>query len=242
MSKQQRRDRARERRLRRGAAEGECPLPGPRGRVVRSVPEPVPMSPGQHAALHGLQNGPVTFLIGPAGTGKTHIAVAYALHLLQRGEVEKVVVTRPAVTAGEELGFLPGGLMEKMHPYLLPIWDVLDKLVGWEAVQRMLASGVLEVAPVGFLQGRTLEAAFVVVDEAQNCTMKQVRLVLSRLGRGSQMALVGDPAQVNIEGSGLRDAADRLGGVDGVLVVELTEADIVRHPLIGRMLEALGEE
>ncbi len=181
------------------------------------------------------------FGVGPAGTGKTFLAVAMGVAELQAGLRQRLIVTRPAVEAGEKLGFLPGTLEEKVDPYMLPIWDALRELMGQEQMERRMSRGEIEVAPIAFMRGRTLKNAFVIVDEAQNTTVPQMKMVLTRLGRDSRMVVTGDPGQVDLPGSqpsGLKHALRILENVDGIAAHYLTAADVVRHGLVSRIIDA----
>ncbi|MDQ0465203.1 phosphate starvation-inducible PhoH-like protein [Caulobacter ginsengisoli] len=183
----------------------------------------------------------LVFGLGPAGTGKTFLAVAHGAGLLMRGEVDRLIVTRPAVEAGERLGFLPGDLTEKVDPYMAPVWESLTQIVGSEQLRRRRDKGEIEVAPVAFMRGRTLAHAFVIVDEAQNLSRLQMKMVLTRLGEGARMAVTGDPSQIdllNARDSGLAHAVAILEGVEGVGVTRFTAADVVRHPLVARIVDA----
>ena len=191
--------------------------------------------------LDALAGHELTFGVGPAGTGKTFLAVAYGASLLMRGEVDRLIVTRPAVEAGERLGFLPGDLTEKVDPYLAPIWEALSDIMGAEPLRRRRERGEIEVAPIAFMRGRTLAHAFVIVDEAQNTSRLQMKMVLTRLGEGARMAVTGDPTQVdlvNARDSGLSHAVRLLDGVKGVGVARFEAADVVRHPLVERIVKA----
>jgi phosphate starvation-inducible PhoH-like protein len=182
------------------------------------------------------------FALGPAGTGKTYLAVAQAVQQLITGSVQRLILSRPAVEAGERLGFLPGDMKEKVDPYLRPIYDALYDCMPPEQVERRIASGEIEIAPIAFMRGRTLADAFVILDEAQNTTQAQMKMFLTRFGQNSRMVICGDPRQVDIAGgdaaSGLGDAVRRLEGVDGIGVVRFSAADVVRHPIVGRIVEA----
>jgi len=181
------------------------------------------------------------FGVGPASTGKTFLAVAMGVAELQAGLRQRLIVTRPAVEAGEKLGFLPGTLEEKVDPYMLPIWDALRELMGQEQMERRMSRGEIEVAPIAFMRGRTLKNAFVIVDEAQNTTVPQMKMVLTRLGRDSRMVVTGDPGQVDLPGSqpsGLKHALRILENVDGIAAHYLTAADVVRHGLVSRIIDA----
>ncbi len=183
----------------------------------------------------------VTFGLGPAGTGKTFLAVAHGAGMLMRGDVDRLIVTRPAVEAGEKLGFLPGDLTEKVDPYMAPVWEALTQIVGTEQLRRRRDKGEIEVAPIAFMRGRTLAHAYVIVDEAQNTSRLQMKMVLTRLGEGSRMAVTGDPSQVdllNAGDSGLAHAVSILEGVEGVGVTRFTSDDVVRHPMVARIVKA----
>ncbi len=187
----------------------------------------------------------ITFGVGPAGTGKTFLATAYGASLLARGEVKRFIACRPAVEAGEKLGFLPGDLMEKIDPYLLPIWDALNMVLGAEQVERRKASGEIEVAPLAFMRGRTLSDAFVVIDEAQNATIAQMKMALTRLGENAAYAVTGDPSQSDLPGgqpSGLTHALSILGNIDSIQTIEFDANDVVRHPLVGRIVKAYDKD
>ena len=201
------------------------------------------MTRGQAKYLDVLANpdNALVFGVGPAGTGKTYLAVATGVAELNAGIRQRLIVTRPAVEAGEKLGFLPGTLEEKVDPYMLPIWDSLRELMGQEQMERRMARGEIEVAPIAFMRGRTLKNAFVIVDEAQNTTAAQMKMVLTRLGRDSRMVITGDPDQVDLPGnqeSGLKQALRILANVDGISVQRLTAADVVRHGLVSRIIDA----
>ena len=200
-----------------------------------------PKTAAQARYLEALASHDLVFGLGPAGTGKTFLAVAHGASLLRSGEVERLVVTRPAVEAGERLGFLPGDLNEKVDPYMAPVWEAMTAILGAEALRRRRERGEIEVAPIAFMRGRTLSHAFVIVDEAQNTSRLQMKMVLTRIGEGSRMAVTGDPSQVDLVNpgdSGLAHAVSILDGVDGVAITRFTGADIVRHPLVGKIVEA----
>jgi len=183
----------------------------------------------------------LVFGAGPAGTGKTFLAVAHGASLLLRGEVDRLIVTRPAVEAGERLGFLPGDMNEKVDPYMAPVWEALSDILGAEQLRRRRDRGEIEVAPIAFMRGRTLNQAFVIVDEAQNTSRLQMKMVLTRLGEGARMAVTGDPSQVdliNSADSGLSHAVRILDGVKGVAVARFEASDVVRHPLVERIVKA----
>jgi phosphate starvation-inducible PhoH-like protein len=214
---------------------GSHPGPGSRRGAVAAK------TPGQARYLDAMETHPLVFGLGPAGTGKTFLAVAHGAELLRAGEVERLVVTRPAVEAGERLGFLPGDLNEKVDPYMAPVWEALTRILGAESLRRRRDRGEIEVAPIAFMRGRTLAHAFVIVDEAQNTSRLQMKMVLTRLGEGSSMAVTGDPSQVDLidaSDSGLAHAVSILDGVDGVAIARFTVADVVRHPIVGRIVDA----
>jgi phosphate starvation-inducible PhoH-like protein len=200
-----------------------------------------PRSPGQAAYMEALTRSEMVFGVGPAGTGKTYLAVAQAVAMLQAGKVDRIVLSRPAVEAGERLGFLPGDLKEKVDPYLRPLYDALNDMMAGEQVMRRMGSGEIEVAPLAFMRGRTLAHAFVILDEAQNTTPVQMKMFLTRMGEGTRMVVTGDPSQVDLPDgirSGLRDALDTLEGVAGIAVCRLEKRDVVRHPLVARIVDA----
>jgi phosphate starvation-inducible PhoH-like protein len=201
----------------------------------------VPRSPTQTRYMEALARDEMIFALGPAGTGKTYLAVAQAVSQLISGSVDRLILSRPAVEAGERLGFLPGDMKEKVDPYLRPLYDALYDMLPTEQVERRIASCEIEIAPIAFMRGRTLNDAFIILDEAQNTTPAQMKMFLTRFGMRSRMVICGDPKQVDLpEGgkSGLHDAVERLTGVKGIAVVTFTAADVVRHPLVGRIVEA----
>jgi phosphate starvation-inducible PhoH-like protein len=198
-------------------------------------------SPNQGAYIQALDRIDLVFGLGPAGTGKTYLAVAHAAQCLERGAVERIVLSRPAVEAGERLGFLPGDMREKVDPYLRPLYDALYDVLPAAKVERDLATGVIEIAPLAFMRGRTLAHAFVILDEAQNTTSMQMKMFLTRLGEGSKMAVTGDPSQVDLppgQRSGLEEAVGLLDGVAGIEAIRFTAADVVRRDLVARIVEA----
>jgi phosphate starvation-inducible PhoH-like protein len=199
------------------------------------------MSPAQQQFMDAVDNQSVVLALGPAGTGKTYLAIAKAVEALEAGKVSRIVLSRPAVEAGESLGFLPGDLQEKLAPYLRPLYDALTERLGTKRLKQMLADGIIEIAPVAYMRGRTLSECFVVIDEAQNCTYTQIKMLLTRLGWRSTMVLTGDPDQTDLLPgiSGLADIANRLENVPDIPVVRLAEGDIVRHPLVAAMLTVL---
>ncbi|MEK6541205.1 MAG: PhoH family protein [Pseudomonadota bacterium] len=201
----------------------------------------LPRSATQIAYMRELAARDVIFALGPAGTGKTYVAVAQAVSQLMTGSVQRLILSRPAVEAGERLGFLPGDMKEKVDPYLRPLYDALYDCLPAEQVERRIASGEIEVAPLAFMRGRTLADAFIILDEAQNTSIAQMKMFLTRFGMNSRMVVCGDPKQVDLPvpgASGLADAVARLEGVDGISVVRFSSADVVRHPIVGRIVDA----
>ena len=200
-----------------------------------------PRSPGQSAYMEMLGRHEMVFGIGPAGTGKTYLAVAQAVAMLAAGRVERIVLSRPAVEAGERLGFLPGDMKEKVDPYLRPLYDALGDMMPGDQVARRIGTGEIEVAPLAFMRGRTLSHAFVILDEAQNTTPAQMKMFLTRMGEGTRMVITGDLSQVDLPPgtrSGLREALDTLEGVQGIGVNRFDVRDVVRHPLVARIVDA----
>jgi phosphate starvation-inducible PhoH-like protein len=201
----------------------------------------VPRSAMQAHYMEALSRHDIIFALGPAGTGKTYLAVAQAVSQLITGSVDRLILSRPAVEAGERLGFLPGDMKDKVDPYLRPLYDALYDTLPAEQVERRIASGEIEIAPIAFMRGRTLANAFIILDEAQNTTAAQMKMFLTRFGENSRMVVCGDPKQVDLPQpgvSGLADAVNRLEGVDGIATVRFTRADVVRHPIVGRIVEA----
>lgn len=200
-----------------------------------------PRTDGQGRYVQAMMAHDLTFCIGPAGTGKTYLAVATATTLLKRGQVKRIVLARPAVEAGERLGFLPGDLQAKVNPYLRPLFDALHDMIGFELAKRFMINDVIEVIPLAFMRGRTLNESCVILDEAQNTTVSQMLMFLTRLGHGGKMIVTGDTSQVDLpasETSGLVDAVRRLQGIPGIATVELDRADIVRHRLVQNIVNA----
>src|ERR1700760_230421 len=195
-------------------------------------------SPGQEELIKAIDNKNLVMALGPAGTGKTYLAIAKAVEALESGSVGRIVLSRPAVEAGESIGFLPGDAEDKLAPYLRPLYDALSDRLSMKRVRALIAEGLIEIAPVGFMRGRTLNNAFVVIDEAQNCTYVQLKMLLTRLGWHSTMVVTGDPAQTDLlpELSGLKDMAEKLEVLPDIAVVRLAEVDIVRHPLVASMI------
>lgn len=218
---------------------------GADGTAVRTQRRLVsPRTPVQAAYLRALRDSDMVFALGPAGTGKTYLAVAVAVAMLAKGTVDRIVLSRPAVEAGERLGFLPGDLREKIDPYLRPLYDALYDMLPAEQVMKRLSTGEIEVAPLAFMRGRTLSNSFVIVDEAQNTTPVQMKMLLTRLGGNSRMVVTGDLSQIDLPGgvrSGLRDAIDVLARVGGISFIWFTDADVVRHPLVSRIVRAYDE-
>jgi len=196
---------------------------------------------GQAAYIRALRENELVFGLGPAGTGKTYLAVAAAVDLLMTGQVERIILSRPAVEAGERLGFLPGDLRDKVDPYLRPLFDALGDMLPADQLARRLGTGEIEVAPIAFMRGRTLSRAFVILDEAQNTTPMQMKMFLTRLGEGSRMVVTGDPSQIDLPPatrSGLAEALEILAGVEGIAVVRFTDRDVVRHDFVARIVRA----
>ncbi|MGC8469976.1 MAG: PhoH family protein [Acetobacteraceae bacterium] len=203
-----------------------------------------PRSSGQAAYMEALGRAEMVFGVGPAGTGKTYLAVAQAVAMLQAGRVDRIVLSRPAVEAGERLGFLPGDMKDKVDPYLRPLYDALHDMMQAEQVAKRLASGEIEVAPLAFMRGRTLAHAFVILDEAQNTSPVQMKMFLTRMGEGTRMVVTGDLTQIDLapgQRSGLADALETLEGLAGIAVVRFGARDVVRHPLVGRIVEAYDQ-
>jgi phosphate starvation-inducible PhoH-like protein len=218
------------------------PLEGYDGRRDQSYVKTVrARSEGQQALMEAIEKHNLVLAIGPAGSGKTYLAIAAAVEAFDKGKVDRIILSRPAVEAGEKIGYLPGDLQDKMAPYLRPLYDALNDRMGLKRLKGCIETGEIEIAPVGYMRGRTLNNAFVVIDEAQNCTYGQIKMLVSRLGWNSTMVITGDPDQSDLlDGiSGLRDMAAKLEKVNGIAVQRLKELDIVRHPLVAKMLEVI---
>ncbi|MFC3398031.1 PhoH family protein [Microbacterium amylolyticum] len=213
------------------------PILSTRGKVIR------PKTMGQRDYIDAIDDNTIVFGIGPAGTGKTYLAMAKAVQALQRREVSRIILTRPAVEAGERLGFLPGTLTDKIDPYLRPLYDALNEMMDPELVPKLMTTGAIEVAPLAYMRGRTLNDSFVVLDEAQNTTPEQMKMFLTRLGFGTKMVVTGDVTQVDLPGgtSGLRVVGRILKDVDDIHFAQLTSDDVVRHTLVGRIVDAYSE-
>jgi len=214
---------------------GDTILVTSRGRHVR------PKTLGQRVYVDAIKRNSITFGVGPAGTGKTYLAVVLACAALRNREVEKLILTRPAVEAGEKLGFLPGDLQEKVDPYLRPLYDALQDILGQDTYQKLMTKGVIEIAPLAYMRGRTLENAYVILDEAQNTTAKQMKMFLTRLGFGSKMVVTGDPGQIDLPRgvtSGLIEATQVLDKVKGIEIVRMEAMDVIRHDVVSRIVEA----
>lgn len=200
----------------------------------------VPKTDGQLAFIKAIEEKPVVFGIGPAGTGKTFLAVIYAVSALKRGDVKRIVLTRPAVEAGENLGFLPGDLKEKVDPYLTPLYDALHDMLGNEQTEKLIEKGIIEIAPLAYMRGRTLNDAFVLLDEAQNTTASQMKMFLTRLGFRSHMIITGDVSQIDLQKnvpSGLVQSAHILEGLEDIAIIRLTSEDVVRNPIVQKIIE-----
>jgi phosphate starvation-inducible PhoH-like protein len=221
---------------------GGTDLFGAEGLAIRTRKRHIgPRTAGQVKYLKALRDNELVFGLGPAGTGKTYLAVAQAVQMLGSGRVDRIVLSRPAVEAGERLGFLPGDLREKVDPYLRPLYDALHDMLPGEQVMKRLASGEIEIAPLAFMRGRTLANAFVILDEAQNTTAVQMKMFLTRLGENSRMVVTGDLSQIDLPPgtrSGLHDAIDALNGVQGIAMIRFGAEDVVRHPLVTRIVTA----
>ena len=195
---------------------------------------------GQRMYINAMKRNDLVFGIGPAGTGKTFLAVVYAAKQLRKGSVKRIVLTRPAVEAGESLGFLPGDLKEKVDPYLRPLYDGLNTVLGREQTERFIERGIIEIAPLAYMRGRTLDDAFVILDEAQNTTHAQMKMFLTRLGFGSKMVVTGDQTQIDLPKgvkSGLKEAIKKFYGVNGISIMKLDQSDVVRHPLVSKIID-----
>ena len=206
-----------------------------RGKTIR------PKTLNQKRYVDAIDAHTIVFGIGPAGTGKTYLAMAKAVSALQTKQVSRIILTRPAVEAGERLGFLPGTLNEKIDPYLRPLYDALHDMMDAEMIPKLMAAGVIEVAPLAYMRGRTLNDAFIILDEAQNTTAEQMKMFLTRLGFGSKIVVTGDVTQVDLPGgskSGLRSAVEVLDGIEDIHIAELTSADVVRHKLVSEIVDA----
>ncbi len=204
-----------------------------------------PKTKGQYEFVKAIDDHPVVFAIGPAGTGKTFLAVIKAVSALKKGDVKRIVLTRPAVEAGESLGFLPGDMKEKVDPYLTPLYDALHDMLGVEKTESLIERGTIEIAPLAYMRGRTLDDSFVILDEAQNTTPAQMKMFLTRLGFQSHMVITGDVTQIDlkfIKESGLTQASRILKGIDEIKVLELNSDDVVRHPLVQKMIERYSQE
>ena len=201
----------------------------------------VPRSATQIKYMEALARDEIVFALGPAGTGKTYVAVAQAVQMLMAGQVDRLILSRPAVEAGERLGFLPGDMKEKVDPYLRPLYDALYDMLPAEQVERRMTSGEIEIAPIAFMRGRTLSDAFIILDEAQNTTPAQMKMFLTRFGQNSRMVVCGDPRQIDLPDigkSGLADAVTKLDGIAGMTMIHFGAADVVRHPLVGKIVQA----
>jgi phosphate starvation-inducible PhoH-like protein len=233
-------------RMAEGEAENDPRLPLADMPEIRTRKAAIaPRTPAQAHYIEMLSRHEMAFGIGPAGTGKTYLAVAQGVALLQAGRVDRIVLSRPAVEAGERLGFLPGDLKEKVDPYLRPLYDALHDMLPAEQVARRIASGEIEIAPLAFMRGRTLAHCFAILDEAQNTTPAQMKMFLTRMGEGTRMVITGDPTQVDLppgQKSGLAEALRILDGVPGIAVARFDERDVVRHPLVARIVAAYAQE
>lgn len=226
----------------------EAPAPNLRGSDMKITTRNrviMPRTPGQADYISKLASSEMVFGVGPAGTGKTYLAVAMAVARMLAGEIDRIILSRPAVEAGENLGFLPGDLKDKVDPYLRPLYDALYDMMPAEQVEKRIASNQIEIAPLAYMRGRTLGNAFVILDEAQNTTPMQMKMFLTRFGENSRMAICGDPSQIDLPPhikSGLKHALDKLRGVEGIAVTRFDGRDVVRHPLVGRIVDAYGDD
>jgi phosphate starvation-inducible PhoH-like protein len=213
--------------------------------VLNPARRVVPRTAGQARYVKAIRANDLTFAIGPAGSGKTYLAVALAVEALKHQQIRKIVLVRPAVEAGESLGYLPGDLQAKINPYLRPLQDSLHEMMDHELIKRYMEQDVIEVIPLAYMRGRTLNEAFIILDEAQNATMSQMKMFLTRMGTSSKIVVSGDVTQVDLPRSihsGLNDALQRLGGIEGIAVVQMTQADIVRHRLVADIVRAYDDE
>ncbi|NCB33224.1 MAG: PhoH family protein [Erysipelotrichia bacterium] len=204
-----------------------------------------PKTRGQMEFVKAMDAYSIVFAIGPAGTGKTYLAVIKAVSMMKKGEIKRIVLTRPAVEAGESLGFLPGDLKEKVDPYLTPLYDALHDMLGVEQTDKLIEKEAIEIAPLAYMRGRTLDDSFVILDEAQNTTPAQMKMFLTRLGFNSRMVITGDVTQIDLKfgaGSGLIEASDLLKGINEIKIMELTSDDVVRHPLVQKIIERYAEK
>jgi len=218
-----------------GSPEGEDVFLSTKKRVITA------RSPMQAHYIQALKTHEMVFGLGPAGTGKTYLAVALGVQMMLTGQVDRIILSRPAVEAGEKLGFLPGDMREKIDPYLRPLYDALHDMLPFEQVERKIANGEIEVAPLAFMRGRTLANSVVILDEAQNTTPVQMKMFLTRMGPNTHMVITGDLSQIDLPSgikSGLADAVEVLRGVEGIATIEMTDVDVVRHPLVGRIVRA----
>jgi len=227
--------------------EGVAALKGLHAERIQTSPKKghvVPKTAGQKKYIEAIRQFDITIGLGPAGTGKTYLAMAMAIAALRDGKVSRIILTRPAVEAGEALGFLPGDLYEKLAPYLRPLYDALHDMLPVEDIQKHMERGVIEIAPLAYMRGRTLNHAFIILDEAQNSTMEQMFMFLTRLGFNSKAVITGDPTQIDLpqhKGSGLVEAWQALKRIEGIEIVEFQKRDIVRHPLVQRIIAAYEE-
>lgn len=213
--------------------------------IVNTAKRISPRTPGQARYVQSIREHDITFAVGPAGTGKTYLAVAVAVEALKHHQIKKIVLVRPAVEAGESLGFLPGDLHAKINPYLRPLLDSLQEMIDYDQMKRFMEQDVIEVVPLAYMRGRTLNEAFIILDEAQNTTVSQMKMFLTRMGIGSKIVISGDTTQVDLpraSASGLIDALARLQSIDGINVVQLNKSDIVRHKLVQEIVRAYEEE
>ncbi|HUU84711.1 MAG TPA: PhoH family protein [Phycisphaerae bacterium] len=230
----------------RALADASKPGGAARGEAIEVFASNAPIFPktkGQRAYVEAIRGHDLTFCLGPAGTGKTYLAVALGVSMLKQNQIKRIVLVRPAVEAGEKLGYLPGDMQAKVNPYLRPLFDAMHDMMTFEQIKRFMQNDVIEVIPLAFMRGRTLSSAVIILDEAQNTTVLQMLMFLTRLGHHSKMIVTGDDSQIDLEPgqtSGVRDATRRLTGIDGIAIVRLREGDIVRHALVQNIVEAYG--
>lgn len=219
--------------------EGDVIVHGNGGNQIKA------RTPNQRKLVKACIENDMVFALGPAGTGKTYTAVALAVRALKNKEVRRIVLTRPAVEAGENLGFLPGDLREKLDPYLQPLYDALRDMIPTEKLAEHLENGIIQIAPLAFMRGRTLDKAFVILDEAQNCTYSQLKMFLTRMGASAKFVITGDATQIDLprnQTSGLNETIKKLNGINGIEIIELDEHDVIRHTLVKKIIRALGEK
>jgi phosphate starvation-inducible PhoH-like protein len=228
-----------------GQVTGKLTDPAPAAIDVQAAKRVMPRTPGQARYIQSIRDHDVTFAIGPAGTGKTYLAVAVAVEALKHHQIRKIVLVRPAVEAGESLGFLPGDLHAKINPYLRPLLDALQEMIDYDQMKRYMEQDVIEVVPLAYMRGRTLNESFIILDEAQNTTIAQMKMFLTRMGMGSKIVISGDTTQIDLprpSASGLIDAVARLRDIEGVNIIQMNKSDIVRHRLVQEIVRAYEDD